>query len=199
MPSTATAQELPLEIWFQILNQTLNLLLPIATTPRLYATYILPLLLTSHTFHQHCHPITYPHLRKNKLLQLFTRWKAAHSREVHFYHHPLRARVRYALPDRVGNPPGEEYETLYGFIKRSYLFGCESVCGTVIPVEGGLEVPVLVPSVPAAAAAAAAGVPPGQGGNQENINAAGAGGAATMTNNSTPASTTGTGANNAGK
>ncbi|GJJ75243.1 hypothetical protein EMPS_07601 [Entomortierella parvispora] len=139
---------LPLEIWFQILTQTLNLLLPISTTPRTYSTYILPLLLTSHTFHEHCHPVTYPHLRKHRLLQLFTRWKAAHSREVHFYHHPLSVRVRYALPDRVGNPPGEEYETLYSFIKRAYLFGCESVCGTVIPVEGGLE------GVTAAAAAA---------------------------------------------
>ncbi|KAF9188375.1 hypothetical protein BGZ51_000621 [Haplosporangium sp. Z 767] len=137
----ATAPQLPLEIWFQILNQALNLLLPTATTPRLYSTYILPLLLISHTFHEHCHPVTYPHLRKHKLLQLFSRWKAAHSREVHFYHHPLRTHVRYALPDRVGNPPGEEYETLYSFIKRSYLFGCESVCGTVIPVEGGLEGP----------------------------------------------------------
>ncbi|KAG0203992.1 hypothetical protein BGX28_003920 [Mortierella sp. GBA30] len=152
-----TTPQLPLEIWFQILNQALNLLLPNATTPRLYSTYILPLLLTSHTFHEHCHPVTYPHLRKHKLLQLFTRWKAAHSREVHFYHHPLRTHVRYALPDRVGNPPGEEYETLYSFIKRSYLFGCESVCGTVIPVEGGLEGPPIMttPSMPAAAAATA--------------------------------------------
>ncbi|KAG0252673.1 hypothetical protein BG011_006853 [Mortierella polycephala] len=137
----AIALQLPLEIWFQILNQALNLLLPTATTPRLYSANILPLLLISHTFHEHCHPVTYPHLRKHKLLQLFSRWKAAHSREVHFYHHPLRTHVRYALPDRVGNPPGEEYETLYSFIKRSYLFGCESVCGTVIPVEGGLEGP----------------------------------------------------------
>ncbi|KAG0372698.1 hypothetical protein BGX24_012702 [Mortierella sp. AD032] len=152
----SSTTQLPLEIWYQILNQTLNLLLPTATTPRLYSTHILPLLLTSHTFHEHCHPITAPHLRKHKLLQLFTRWKAAHSREVHFYHHPLRTHVRYALPDRVGNPPGEEYETLYSFIKRAYLFGCESVCGTVIPVEGGLEGP---PAVPAAAAVAAPGAP----------------------------------------
>ncbi|KAF9922702.1 hypothetical protein FBU30_007159 [Linnemannia zychae] len=153
MPSTP---ELPLEIWIQIINQTLNLLLPTATTPRLYTTYIFPLLLTSHTFYEHCHPITAPHLRKYKLLQLFTRWKAAHSREVHFYHHPLRTHVRYALPDRVGNPPGEEYETLYSFIKRAYLFGCESVCGTVIPVEGGLEAP---PAIPAAAPTAIPGAP----------------------------------------
>ncbi|KAF9415725.1 hypothetical protein BGZ94_010419 [Podila epigama] len=135
----STSPQLPLEIWLQILTQTLNMLLPISTTPRTYSTNILPLLLTSHTFHEHCHPVTAPHLRKHKLLQLFTRWKAAHSREVHFYHHPLRNHVRYALPDRVGNPPGEEYETLYSFIKRAYLFGCESVCGTVIPVEGGLD------------------------------------------------------------
>ncbi|KAF9355593.1 hypothetical protein BGX26_006370 [Mortierella sp. AD094] len=176
-------QELPLEIWFHILNQALNMLLPMATTPRLYSTYIAPLLLTSHTFHEHCHPVTYPHLRKHKLLQLFTRWKAAHSREVHFYHHPLRNHVRYALPDRVGNPPGEEYETLYSFIKRSYLFGCESVCGTVIPVEGGLEVPILAPTpVPAPAPA------------QANDND-GAAANATATNNPTPASVTGTGAN----
>ncbi|CAO3567380.1 unnamed protein product [Mortierella alpina] len=149
----STTPQLPLEIWFQILNQTLNQLLPTATTPRLYSTYIVPLLLTSHTFHEHCHPVTYPHLRKHRLLQLFTRWKAAHSREVHFYHHPLRTHVRYALPDRVGNPPGEEYETLYSFIKRSYLFGCESVCGTVIPVEGGLEGPIAMttPIIPTAA------------------------------------------------
>ncbi|KAG9070125.1 hypothetical protein KI688_009457 [Linnemannia hyalina] len=155
----SSTPQLPLELWFQILNQTLNLLLPTATTPRLYSTYIMPLLLTSHTFHEHCHPITAPHLRKHKLLQLFTRWKAAHSREVHFYHHPLRTHVRYALPDRVGNPPGEEYETLYSFIKRAYLFGCESVCGTVIPVEGGLEAP---PVVPAAAPGAPGVVPPTQ-------------------------------------
>ncbi|KAF9102716.1 hypothetical protein BGX29_004294 [Mortierella sp. GBA35] len=154
----ASTPYLPLEIWFQILDQTLNLLLPTATTPRLYSTNILPLLLTSHTFNEHCHPTTAPHLRKHKLLQLFTRWKAAHSREVHFYHHPLRTHVRYALPDRVGNPPGEEYETLYSFIKRAYLFGCESVCGTVIPVEGGLEGP---PAVPAAAAVAGAPGAPG--------------------------------------
>ncbi|KAF8941004.1 hypothetical protein BGZ47_007514 [Haplosporangium gracile] len=163
----SSTPQLPLELWFQILNQTLNLLLPTATTPRLYSTYILPLLLTSHTFHEHCHPITAPHLRKHKLLQLFTRWKAAHSREVHFYHHPLRTHVRYALPDRVGNPPGEEYETLYSFIKRAYLFGCESVCGTVIPVEGGLEVP---PAVPAAAAPGAPGAaPPTQNGDGQTI------------------------------
>ncbi|KAF9123811.1 hypothetical protein BGW39_008685 [Mortierella sp. 14UC] len=182
----SSTPQLPLEIWFQILSQTLNLLLPTATTPRLYSTHILPLLLTSHTFHEHCHPITAPHLRKHKLLQLFTRWKAAHSREVHFYHHPLRTHVRYALPDRVGNPPGEEYETLYSFIKRAYLFGCESVCGTVIPVEGGLEGP---PAVPAAAAVAAPGaVPPTQNGDtQAAIPATGT--------NPTPASaTTGTGA-----
>lgn len=171
----ASTPQLPLEIWFQILNQTLNLLLPTATTPRLYSTYILPLLLTSHTFHEQCHPITAPHLRKHKLLLLFTRWKAAHSREVHFYHHPLRTHVRYALPDRVGNPPGEEYETLYSFIKRAYLFGCESVCGTVIPVEGGLEAP---PVVPAAAVGAAPGAPgvvtPAQNGDaQTDIPAAG--------------------------
>ncbi|KAF9111645.1 hypothetical protein BGX27_004625 [Mortierella sp. AM989] len=175
-----SSQELPLEIWFHILNQALNLLLPMATTPRLYSTYILPLLLTSHTFHEHCHPTTYPHLRKHKLLQLFTRWKAAHSREVHFYHHPLRNHVRYALPDRVGNPPGEEYETLYSFIKRAYLFGCESVCGTVIPVEGGLETPVLAPT-PAPAPA------------QANENNGGAANAATA--NPIPVPTTGTGAN----
>ena len=162
--SSRQPPSLPLEIWFQILTQTLNLLLPISTTPRTYSTYILPLLLTSHTFHEHCHPVTYPHLRKHRLLQLFTRWKAAHSREVHFYHHPLSVRVRYALPDRVGNPPGEEYETLYSFIKRAYLFGCESVCGTVIPVEGGLE-----GVVAAAAAQADAG---------QAQNAAGNGGAA---------------------
>ncbi|KAF9155030.1 hypothetical protein BG015_011267 [Linnemannia schmuckeri] len=170
----SSTPQLPLELWFQILNQTLNLLLPTATTPRLYSTYILPLLLTSHTFHEHCHPITAPHLRKHKLLQLFTRWKAAHSREVHFYHHPLRTHVRYALPDRVGNPPGEEYETLYSFIKRAYLFGCESVCGTVIPVEGGLEAP---PAVPAAAATPGAlgAVPPTQNGEaQTAVPAAGA-------------------------
>ncbi|KAI1319758.1 hypothetical protein EDD11_003143 [Mortierella claussenii] len=177
----ANTSELPLEIWFQILNQSLNLLLPMATTPRQYSTYILPLLLTSHTFHEHCHPVTYPHLRKHKLLHLFTRWKAAHSREVHFYHHPLRNHVRYALPDRVGNPPGDEYETLYSFIKRAYLFGCESVCGTVIPVEGGLEAPTLVPSAPLAAPAA-----PAQG-NDNN--------GAAQNDPSTPASTTGTGSN----
>ncbi|KAF8932689.1 hypothetical protein BGZ52_009602 [Haplosporangium bisporale] len=145
----STSPQLPLEIWFQILTQTLNILLPVSTTPRTYSCNIMPLLLTSHTFHEHCHPVTYPHLRKHKLLQLFTRWKAAHSREVHFYHHPLRTHVRYALPDRVGNPPGEEYETLYSFIKRAYLFGCESVCGTVIPVEGGLDGTAVVPAPPA--------------------------------------------------
>ncbi|KAF9137732.1 hypothetical protein BGX30_009947 [Mortierella sp. GBA39] len=165
----SSTPQLPLELWFQILNQTLNLLLPTATTPRLYSTYIMPLLLTSHTFHEHCHPITAPHLRKHRLLQLFTRWKAAHSREVHFYHHPLRTHVRYALPDRVGNPPGEEYETLYSFIKRAYLFGCESVCGTVIPVEGGLEAPPVVP------AAAPGAVPPTQNDDaQAAVPAAGA-------------------------
>ncbi|KAG0359300.1 hypothetical protein BC939DRAFT_478871 [Gamsiella multidivaricata] len=180
MPSTP---DLPLEIWFQILNQTLSLLLPIATTPRLYSTHILPLLLTSHTFYEHCHPLTHPHLRKHRLLQLFTRWKAAHSREVHFYHHPLRNHVRYALPDRVGNPPGEEYETLYSFIKRAYLFGCESVCGTVIPVEGGLEPPVLTPSASAPEAPAPA---QGNNTNEGTVNP-------TVTNHSTPASATGTG------
>ncbi|KAF9427831.1 hypothetical protein BGZ76_002171 [Entomortierella beljakovae] len=164
MPS----QELPLEIWFHILNQALNSLLPIATTPRQYSTYILPLLLTSHTFHEQCYPVTYPHLRKHKLLQLFTRWKAAHSREVHFYHHPMRNHVRYALPDRVGNPPGEEYEVLYSFIKRAYLFGCESVCGTVIPVEGGLEAPVLAPPPAPPAPAQAQGEQNDNNGATEN-------------------------------
>ncbi|KAF9992538.1 hypothetical protein BGZ80_001050 [Entomortierella chlamydospora] len=177
-----TPQELPLEIWFHILNQALNMFLPTATTPQLYSTYIAPLLLTSHTFHKHCHPVTYPHLRKHKLLRLFTRWKAAHSREVHFYHHPLRNHVRYALPDRVGNPPSEEYEALYSFIKRSYLFGCESVCGTVIPVEGGLEVPVLAPTPTLAPAPALANDNDGTPAN------------ATATNNFS-ASFTGTGAN----
>ncbi|KAG0079318.1 hypothetical protein BGZ93_007756 [Podila epicladia] len=157
----STSPQLPLEIWFQILSQTLNILLPVSTTPRTYSYNIMPLLLTSHTFHEHCHPVTYPHLRKHKLLQLFTRWKAAHSREVHFYHHPLRTHVRYALPDRVGNPPGEEYETLYSFIKRAYLFGCESVCGTVIPVEGGLDGTAVVPAPPA-------GVPGDQNNNANN-------------------------------
>ncbi|KAG0048586.1 hypothetical protein BGZ89_004537 [Linnemannia elongata] len=171
----SSTPQLPLELWFQILNQTLNLLLPTATTPRLYSTYILPLLLTSHTFHEHCHPITAPHLRKHKLLQLFTRWKAAHSREVHFYHHPLRTHVRYALPDRVGNPPGEEYETLYSFIKRAYLFGCESVCGTVIPVEGGLEAPLVVPAAAPVAPGAPGVMPPTQNDDaQAAIPAAGA-------------------------
>ncbi|KAK3814277.1 MAG: hypothetical protein J3Q66DRAFT_34922 [Benniella sp.] len=182
MPANTTP-ELPLEIWFQILSQTLNLLLPMATTPRTYSTYIIPLLLTSRTFYDHCHPVTYPHLRKHRLLQLFTRWKAAHSREVHFYHHPLRNHVRYALPDRVGNPPGEEYETLYSFIKRAYLFGCESVCGTVIPVEGGLEAPIMAPSAPPA--------PAGQGQGQVHGN----NGATATTNPSTPVSTTGPGSN----
>ncbi|KAH7050886.1 hypothetical protein BKA57DRAFT_504199 [Linnemannia elongata] len=171
----SSTPQLPLELWFQILNQTLNLLLPTATTPRLYSTYILPLLLTSHTFHEHCHPITAPHLRKHKLLQLFTRWKAAHSREVHFYHHPLRTHVRYALPDRVGNPPGEEYETLYSFIKRAYLFGCESVCGTVIPVEGGLEAPLVVPAAAPVAPGAPGVMPPTQNDDaQAAVPAAGA-------------------------
>jgi len=182
MPANTTP-ELPLEIWFQILSQTLNLLLPMATTPRTYSTYIVPLLLTSRTFYDHCHPVTYPHLRKHRLLQLFTRWKAAHSREVHFYHHPLRNHVRYALPDRVGNPPGEEYETLYSFIKRAYLFGCESVCGTVIPVEGGLEAPTMAPSAPPA--------PVGQGQGQVHGN----NGTTATTNPSTPVSTTGPGSN----
>ncbi|KAF9951460.1 hypothetical protein BGZ70_000988 [Mortierella alpina] len=189
----STTPQLPLEIWFQILNQTLNHLLPTATTPRLYSTYIVPLLLTSHTFHEHCHPVTYPHLRKHRLLQLFTRWKAAHSREVHFYHHPLRTHVRYALPDRVGNPPGEEYETLYSFIKRSYLFGCESVCGTVIPVEGGLEGPIAMttPTIPAAAGTL------GQEHDQEQAHGIEDGAAtnATAANTSAPVSTaTSTGA-----
>ncbi|KAF9304815.1 hypothetical protein BGZ74_000480 [Mortierella antarctica] len=171
----STSPQLPLEIWFQILSQTLNILLPVSTTPRTYSCNIMPLLLTSHTFHEHCHPVTYPHLRKHKLLQLFTRWKAAHSREVHFYHHPLRTHVRYALPDRVGNPPGEEYETLYSFIKRAYLFGCESVCGTVIPVEGGLDGTAVVPAPPAGA--------PGDQNNNANNQHEGA-----------PVSATGTGA-----
>ncbi|KAG0203709.1 hypothetical protein BGX31_003326, partial [Mortierella sp. GBA43] len=188
--STHTSPVLPLEIWFQILNQTLNDLLPVSTTPRTFSMNIVPLLLTSRTFHDCCHPVTYPHLRKHKLLQLFTRWKAAHSREVHFYHHPLRNHVRYALPDRVGNPPGEEYEALYGFIKREYLFGCESVCGTVIPVEGGLEAPVMVPSAVSAPPAAAAAMGGGQGQGNENH------GAATGTlNHSTPGATTGNGVN----
>lgn len=196
--SNHATPELPLEIWFQILNQTMNLLLPMATSPQKYSTFIVPLLLTSRTFYDHCHPVTYPHLRKHKLLQLFTEWKKAHAREVHFYHHPLRNHVRYALPDRVGNPPGEEYETLYSFIKRTYLFGCESVCGTVIPVEGGLEAPVMVPSTAPAAPAPAGALPgpagqgQGQQGNENN------GAAAATMNQSTPASATGTGSNGKG-
>ncbi|KAF9578174.1 hypothetical protein BGW38_006171, partial [Lunasporangiospora selenospora] len=161
----ATTPELPLEIWFQILDQTLNMLLPLSMSPRQYTTHIMPLLLTSHLFYEYCQPITSSHLRKHRLLQLFARWKAAHSREVHFYHHPLRTNVRYALPDRIGNPPGDEYENLYSFIKRSYLFGCESVCGTVIPVEGGLDgaglstAPPPPPPLPLPTGAAAATAP----------------------------------------
>ncbi|KAG0234520.1 hypothetical protein BGW41_001119 [Actinomortierella wolfii] len=167
-PPPPPPPHLPPEIWYHILDQALSMLLPQATTPRTYMTLIFPLLLTCHAFYNHCRPHTYPHLRKHRLLQLFTRWKAAHSREVHFYHHPLRTHVRYALPDRVGNPPGEEYETLYSFIKRSYLFGCDSVCGTVIPVEGGLDGAGLTANnAPAAPAAAAAANPTGQDHHQQ--------------------------------
>ncbi|KAG0255854.1 hypothetical protein DFQ27_006027 [Actinomortierella ambigua] len=205
--TTATLQlllPLPPEIWYHVLDQALCMLLPQATTPRTYMTYIFPLLLTCHAFHNHCRPQTYPHLRKHRLLQLFTRWKAAHSREVHFYHHPLRTHVRYALPDRVGNPPGEEYETLYSFIKRSYLFGCDSVCGTVIPVEGGLDGAGTTANntagtaAAAAAAAAGAGVGPGVGAGATPTQApapaptagAGAGAAAAPAAPAAPASAT---------